>query len=32
LIDASGKIVARFDSKDKPESEKVVNAIQLALK
>jgi glutathione peroxidase len=32
LINPSGKIVARFDSKDKPESEKVVKAIQLALK
>ncbi|MEJ2048792.1 MAG: glutathione peroxidase [Calditrichota bacterium] len=32
LIDTSGKIVARFDSKDKPESEKVLSAIQLALK
>ena len=32
LINPSGKIVARFDSKDKPESEKVVKAIQIALK
>ncbi len=32
LINPSGKIVARFDTKDKPESEKVVKAIQLALK
>lgn len=32
LINPSGKIVARFDSKEKPESEKVVKAIQLALK
>jgi len=32
LINPSGKIVARFDSKNKPESDKVVKAIQLALK
>lgn len=32
LIDPSGKIVARFESRDKPESEKVVKAIRTALK
>jgi len=32
LVDPSGKIVARFGSKDKPESEKVVQAIERALK
>ena len=32
LIDPSGKIVARFESKDKPESEKVIRAIEMALK
>jgi glutathione peroxidase len=32
LIDKNGNIVARFDSKDTPESEKVVEAIELALK
>ncbi len=31
LIDQHGKIVARFDSGDKPESEKVINAIERAL-
>jgi glutathione peroxidase len=32
LIDPSGKVIARFASKDKPESERVVAAIQNALK
>jgi glutathione peroxidase len=32
LVDPSGKVIARFASKDKPESEKVVAAIQNALK
>jgi glutathione peroxidase len=32
LIDKNGNIVARFDSKDTPESEKVVGAIEQALK
>jgi len=32
LIGPSGKVVARFGSKDKPKSEKVLKAIQLALK
>ena len=32
LIDKKGKIVARFDSKDTPESEKVVEAIEQAVK
>jgi glutathione peroxidase len=32
LIDRSGKIIARFESKDQPESEKVVAAIEGALK
>ena len=32
LVNPSGKIVARFGSKDKPESEKVVQAIETALK
>lgn len=32
LVDKTGKIVARFDSKDTPESEKVVSAIEAALK
>jgi glutathione peroxidase len=32
LIDRSGKVVARFSSKDEPESEKVVQAIEQALK
>ncbi|MFN8006731.1 MAG: glutathione peroxidase [Terriglobia bacterium] len=32
LIDKNGNIVARFDSKDTPESQNVVDAIELALK
>ena len=32
LIDKNGNIVARFDSKDTPESDKVVAAIEQALK
>jgi len=32
LIDRSGKIIARFESKDQPESEKVVAAIESSLK
>lgn len=32
LVDPSGKVIARFASADKPESEKVVNAIRQALK
>jgi glutathione peroxidase len=32
LIDRAGKVVARFSSKDEPESEKVVQAIEQALK
>jgi glutathione peroxidase len=32
LIDRTGKVVARFSSKDVPESEKVVQAIEQALK
>jgi glutathione peroxidase len=32
LVDKSGKIVARFSSGDKPESEKVTQAIEQALK
>jgi glutathione peroxidase len=32
LVDRSGKIVARFGSKDEPESPKVVEAIEQALK
>lgn len=32
LIDKSGKIIGRFESKDKPESEKLLDAIQKALK
>jgi glutathione peroxidase len=32
LVDRNGKIVDRFGSKDKPESEKVVQAIEKALK
>ncbi len=31
LIDKDGKVIARFSSKDAPESEKVTNAIDLAL-
>jgi glutathione peroxidase len=32
LVDRSGKVVARFSSKDEPESVKVVQAIEQALK
>ena len=32
LVDKQGRIIARFDSKDKPESDKVVQAIEQALK
>jgi len=32
LVDPSGKVVARFESRDKPESEKVVAAIEVSLK
>ena len=32
LVDRSGKIVARFSSKDEPESVKVLQAIEQALK
>jgi glutathione peroxidase len=32
LVDRAGKVVARFSSKDEPESEKVVQAIEQALK
>jgi glutathione peroxidase len=32
LVDRAGKVVARFSSKDVPESEKVVEAIEQALK
>lgn len=32
LIDKSGKIIGRFESKDKPESDKLVDAIQKVLK
>lgn len=32
LVDPSGKIIARFESKDKPESDEVVQAIEKALK
>jgi glutathione peroxidase len=32
LVDPSGKVVARFATADKPESEKVITAIQQALK
>src|SRR5262245_62804774 len=32
LVDRSGKVVARFSSKDEPEGEKVVQAIEQALK
>jgi glutathione peroxidase len=32
VIDRAGKVVARFSSKDEPESEKVVQAIEQALK
>ena len=32
LVDPSGKLIARFESKDKPESKKIVQAIEKALK
>ena len=32
LVDPSGKVVARFASADKPESEKIIRAVQQALK
>jgi len=32
LIDRNGKIIARFDSKDEPESPKIIAAIEKALK
>ena len=32
LVDRAGKVVARFSSEDEPESEKVVQAIEQALK
>jgi glutathione peroxidase len=32
LVDRSGKIIARFESQDKPEGEKVTQAIEKALK
>jgi len=32
LVDRAGKVVARFSSKDEPESEKVLQAIEQALK
>ncbi len=32
LLDPSGKVIARFESKDKPESEIVLSAIEAALK
>jgi len=32
LVDRSGKVVARFSSKDEPESEKVVQSVEQALK
>jgi glutathione peroxidase len=32
LVDRAGKVVARFSSKDEPESEKVVQSIEQALK
>lgn len=32
LIDPSGRIIARFDSKEKPESEKIISAILNAMK
>ena len=32
LVDRAGKVVARFSSKDEPESEKVIQAIEQALK
>ncbi|MCS6805110.1 MAG: glutathione peroxidase [Blastocatellia bacterium] len=31
LVDKTGRIIARFESRDKPESEKVVQAIERAL-
>ncbi len=32
LVDRSGKIIARFETKEKPEGEKIVQAIEKALK
>jgi glutathione peroxidase len=32
LVDRNGKIIARFDSKEKPEGEKITQAIEQALK
>ena len=32
LVDKNGRIIARFDSKDKPEDDKVVQAIEQTLK
>jgi glutathione peroxidase len=32
MVDRSGKIVARFSSKDEPESEKVIQTIEQSLK
>lgn len=32
LVDRQGTILARFESKDAPESEKVINAVETALK
>ena len=32
LVDRSGKLIARFETKEKPESEKIVQAIENALK
>jgi glutathione peroxidase len=32
LVDRSGKVIARFETKEKPEGEKIVQAIEKALK
>ncbi len=32
LLDKTGRVTARFDSKEKPESEKVIQAIEQALR
>lgn len=32
LVDRSGKVIARFETREKPESEKIVQAIEKALK
>ena len=32
LVDQNGKIIARFDTKEKPEGEKITQAIEAALK